>query len=84
MSYAKKKSAKKLDRDYAAQLFLVLGIFAAALTTEGMNIVHEWAKSIGETGYWAYSIVIVFVLWPYFMIQIVNILDEVYLKRLKK
>lgn len=80
MAKGRKKKARPPNRDYRAQLFLILGFFGAGLTTELFNILHEWAKSSGGAFYWIYSLFIVFIAWPFFIVKIVKLIEDVYLR----
>ncbi|HAI98840.1 TPA: hypothetical protein DCL30_04900 [Candidatus Peribacteria bacterium] len=74
----KKPTEKKLKRGAIPHLFLVLGFFGAALTTEVVNIMHEFTKSNGAVMYGVYSIVVVFIAWPWLMIQIMKAIEHLY------
>jgi hypothetical protein len=81
MPTRKEKGGRKDPyRDYRAQLFFVLGFIGAALTTEFITILHEYAKLLGRW-YWVYSAFIVFIAWPIFMSTLVKLIDMVYLRK---
>lgn len=74
------KQQRKLKREAIPSLFLVLGFFGAAITTEVMNIIHEFAKNVGWPFFVIYGCFIIFVAWPWILIQIVNAIEVVYKK----
>jgi len=74
----KKRPEKKLKRAAIPHVFLVLGFFGAALTSEVINILHEWAQFHGSNTYLAYSAFIVLFLWPLFIIEIMRLIEYLY------
>jgi len=78
----KKDSASKKDKPLKKgaipHLFLILGFFGATLTAEVVNLLHEWTKRMGDGWFFAYSLFIVFVAWPYLMLEIIRAIEHLY------
>ncbi len=75
---SKKGKEKKWKKGAIPYVFLVLGFFGAALTTEVMNIIHELMKSYGNAGFLIYAFFMALIVWPYVIFLTIKTIEKLY------